>query len=63
MLRKFYVQENEKAPVPRGKKLRELKDNFEPLDYSKYVHSEEEFVQVYGRSKLEEYRASARQDC
>ena len=57
MLRKFYVQENTKAPVHRGKKTRELKleveDNF---DYSKFVGSEEEFINVYGKERLSEYR-------
>lgn len=58
LLRKFYVQENEKAPVPRDKKVRELKTNHEALDYSKYVSSEAEFSRVYGQDKIEEYRKS-----
>jgi len=32
LLRKFYVQENEKAPEPRQKKTRELKTEILPLD-------------------------------
>lgn len=58
LLRKFYVQENEKAPTPRGKKLRELKTNIDLLDYSNYVISEEEFVEVYGEEKVQDYRQS-----
>lgn len=32
LLRRFYVQENEKAPEPRGKKERVLKTEILPLD-------------------------------
>jgi len=32
LLRKFYVQENEKAPEPKQKKNRELKTEILPLD-------------------------------
>jgi tRNA-specific adenosine deaminase 2 len=35
LLRKFYVQENEKAPDPKGKKERILKTDISPLDESK----------------------------
>ncbi|KAJ9649649.1 tRNA(adenine34) deaminase [Coniosporium tulheliwenetii] len=34
LLRKFYVQENEKAPEPKQKKTRELKTEILPLDVS-----------------------------
>ncbi|KAI9769946.1 MAG: tRNA(adenine34) deaminase [Geoglossum simile] len=32
LLRRFYVQENEKAPEPRSKKKRELKTDIPPLN-------------------------------
>lgn len=32
LLRKFYVQENEKAPEPKHKKTRELKTEILPMD-------------------------------
>jgi tRNA-specific adenosine deaminase 2 len=35
LLRKFYVQENEKAPEPKQKKNRELKTEIFPLDMNK----------------------------
>lgn len=35
LLRKFYVQENEKAPEPKQKKNRELKTEIFPLDTNK----------------------------
>lgn len=35
LLRKFYVQENEKAPEPKQKKNRELKTDILPLDMDK----------------------------
>ncbi|ANB12455.1 Tad2p [Sugiyamaella lignohabitans] len=58
LLRRFYIQENEKAPVPKTKKSRELKTEFMPLDYSKYIASEEEFIELYGEDQLFIYRAS-----
>ena len=35
LLRKFYVQENEKAPEPKQKKNRDLKTEIFPLDTNK----------------------------
>ena len=35
LLRRFYVQENEKAPEPKQKKNRELKTEIFPLDTNK----------------------------
>ena len=35
LLRRFYVQENEKAPEPKQKKNRELKTEIQPLDVTK----------------------------
>lgn len=32
LLRKFYVQENDKAPEPKQKKTRELKTEILPMD-------------------------------
>lgn len=55
LLRKFYVQENEKAPTPKNKKLRQLKFEVEPLDYKKYVENLEEFVEVYGEDQKHLY--------
>ncbi|ODQ65940.1 tRNA specific adenosine deaminase, partial [Nadsonia fulvescens var. elongata DSM 6958] len=48
LLRRFYVQENDTAPEPKVKKSRELKFEFEMLDYTAYIETEEEFVRVYG---------------
>lgn len=39
LLRKFYVQENEKAPQPRQKGNRELKTEILPLDLDKVSRS------------------------
>jgi tRNA-specific adenosine deaminase 2 len=58
LLRRFYIQENEKAPVPKTKKSRELKTEFLPLDYSKYIASEQEFISLYGHDQLHIYHAS-----
>lgn len=35
LLRRFYIQENEKAPEPKPKKTRELKTEILPLDSTK----------------------------
>ena len=35
LLRKFYIQENEKAPEPKQKKTRELKTEIVPLDLTR----------------------------
>jgi tRNA-specific adenosine deaminase 2 len=35
LLRRFYIQENDKAPEPKPKKTRELKTEILPLDVSK----------------------------
>ncbi|KAF2760998.1 cytidine deaminase-like protein [Pseudovirgaria hyperparasitica] len=35
LLRRFYVQENEKAPAPKQKKTRELKTAITPLEFKK----------------------------
>jgi hypothetical protein len=35
LLRKFYIQENEKAPEPKQKKTRELKTEIIPLDLTR----------------------------
>ena len=35
LLRRFYVQENEKAPDPKQKKTRELKTEILPLEMGK----------------------------
>lgn len=52
LLRYFYVQENEKAPVPRSKKVRELKTGILPLELRKYVGeskcSRQELIDAYG---------------
>lgn len=39
LLRKFYVQENEKAPEPKQKKNRELKTDILPLDMDKVTNA------------------------
>ncbi|KAK7205375.1 cytidine deaminase-like protein [Myxozyma melibiosi] len=51
LLRRFYLQENEKAPVPKAKKSRELKTDFSPLDLGKYV-PRAEIEQLYGKDAL-----------
>jgi len=50
-LRRFYLQENDKAPVPKVKKNRELKYTVDPLDLSKYVedHEFEHLQRLYGQ--------------
>lgn len=50
LLRRFYLQENEKAPVPKAKKNRELKTGFIPLDLTRYVenHELEHLERLYG---------------
>jgi len=50
LLRRFYLQENEKAPVPKLKKNRLLKKVFLPLDLTKYVQDHElvQLQQLYG---------------
>lgn len=58
LLRRFYIQENEKAPTPKTKKSRELKHEFMPLDYSQYINSEEEFIELYGADQLPKYHKS-----
>ncbi|KAK9454316.1 cytidine deaminase-like protein [Dipodascopsis uninucleata] len=52
LLRRFYLQENEKAPTPKAKKSRELKTDFSPLDLTKYVPPSE-IENLYGRDALE----------
>jgi tRNA-specific adenosine deaminase 2 len=42
LLRKFYVQENEKAPEPKQKKTRELKTEIAPTDIHAPKHLSEE---------------------
>ncbi|EPX71072.1 tRNA specific adenosine deaminase subunit Tad2 [Schizosaccharomyces octosporus yFS286] len=37
LMRRFYVQENAKAPVPQAKKQRVLKHNIEQMDITRYV--------------------------
>ncbi|BFZ61502.1 tRNA(adenine34) deaminase [Saitoella coloradoensis] len=37
LLRKFYVQENEKAPAPKAKRERVLKTDFEEMDVERFV--------------------------
>ncbi|PRT56086.1 tRNA-specific adenosine deaminase subunit tad2 [Wickerhamiella sorbophila] len=56
LLRNFYVQENPKAPVPKVKKQRVLKDNIAELDYTKYV-TKDEFVRIYGQDKLDLFKS------
>lgn len=58
LLREFYVRENSRAPVPRSKKNRELKHEFAPFDYTEYIESEEEFIELYGRQELHKWHDS-----
>lgn len=55
LLRRFYTQENDKAPKPQTKKNRELKFEFEPIDLTRYVADRDEFIRVYGEDKLHLY--------
>lgn len=63
LLRRFYCQENENAPTVKkeSKKQRELKTEFQPFDFTKYVHSEEEFIEVYGQEYLHLYQESLKE--
>lgn len=55
LLRKFYVQENKKAPVPRATEGRVLKYNeFPVLKFEKYL-TKSEFVNMYGEDQLWRY--------
>lgn len=56
LLRSFYVQENERAPTPQTKKTRQLKTEVETFDFSKYIESEQEFIELYGADQLHLYR-------
>ncbi|KAK9483689.1 cytidine deaminase-like protein [Lipomyces starkeyi] len=58
LLRRFYLQENEKAPTPKTKKSRELKTDFSPLDLGKYV-PRGEIEKLYGKEMLEKLAAAA----
>lgn len=56
LLRNFYIQENNTAPVPKVKKNKEIDGkSFPPnLDFSKYL-TEEMFDQIYGEVRREEF--------
>jgi hypothetical protein len=46
LLRRFYIQENEKAPEPKQKKTRELKTDIVPLEVAN-----RELIESLGRTK------------
>jgi len=56
LLRNFYIQENNTAPVPKVKKNKEIDGkSFPPnLDFRKYL-TEEMFDQIYGEVRREEF--------
>lgn len=56
LLRNFYIQENDSAPVPKIKKNKDIDaKEFPPnLDFGKYV-SRDEFVAEYGERRADEF--------
>ncbi|ANZ75052.1 BA75_02793T0 [Komagataella pastoris] len=55
LLRRFYLNQNEKSPNPQTKKLRQLDmENFPRLQFDKYL-TEEQFIDMYGESQLDVY--------
>ncbi|KAK9473400.1 cytidine deaminase-like protein [Dipodascopsis tothii] len=58
LLRRFYMQENDKAPTPKAKKSRELKTDFQPLELERYVPASE-IAKLYGW-RDDDPRAAAR---
>lgn len=56
LLRKFYIQENDTAPVPKIKKNKDIDGKeFPPnLDFQKYL-TEELFVETYGSVRCDEF--------
>lgn len=55
LLRKFYVNENDKSPTVINKKKRVLKlDEFPKFDYSKFI-TREEFIKIWGSEYVELY--------
>lgn len=63
LLRNFYVQENESAPVPKIKKNKEIDGKTFPpnLEFSRYV-SESQFYREYGKARGEQFFHSAHPD-
>ncbi|KAK9481197.1 cytidine deaminase-like protein [Lipomyces japonicus] len=57
LLRRFYLQENDKAPTPKTKKSRELKTDFLPLDVERYV-SQHEIEKLYAPEFLQKLTKS-----
>lgn len=53
MLRRFYLNENDKAPNPKVKKTRNfVDDDFPLIDFQKYL-TKAEFVDFYGEERLD----------
>jgi hypothetical protein len=55
LLRRFYIQENEKAPEPKQKKTRELKTDIIPLEIAN-----KELIEEMGRKKKEKLESETR---
>lgn len=56
LLRRFYASENPKAPQPKQKKQRVVKDELPPLNIGDYV-SREEYGRLFGEIRIGEYDA------
>lgn len=56
LLREFYASENPKAPQPKQKKQRIVKEELPPLNITDYV-SREDYCRIFGENKLSEYDA------
>lgn len=58
LLRQFYTQQNPRAPEPKSKKQRVLKDDIPPLDFTLYL-SKDAFVAYYGAEHTEAYNKAS----
>ncbi|ODV77113.1 tRNA-specific adenosine deaminase subunit [Suhomyces tanzawaensis NRRL Y-17324] len=59
LLRNFYIQENESAPVPKTKKNTEIESKLYPDNF--FNLSEDEFVTMYGKERLDVFTGKDRE--
>ncbi|ODV92191.1 hypothetical protein CANCADRAFT_83584 [Tortispora caseinolytica NRRL Y-17796] len=59
LLRRFYIQENEKAPTPKTKKSRLLKTDFVPLELDRYVLDKDHLNELNSIKLTESHHAQA----
>lgn len=59
MLRNFYIQENESAPVPKVKKNTDIESKLFPENF--YTISEEEFIAEFGEARADLYHDKTRE--